>query len=123
RFFRDDIASDSSAVIINQTMARTLGFADPVGEKIMNWHTWNIIGVVEDFHFSDMKGKIGPLCLVRGGYGDIAAVKLKSDQMQSAIASVTSVWNKFLPNQPMRYSFLDEHFERMHDDVKRTGNI
>jgi putative ABC transport system permease protein len=123
RNFQKELASDSSAVIINQTMAKAFGFGEPVGEKIMNWHTWNIIGVVEDFHFANMKGKIGPLCLVRGGWGDIAAVKLKTDRMEAAVASVTTVWKKFLPNQPIRYSFLDESYARMYDDVRRTGNI
>ncbi len=123
RNFDKDLASDSSAAIINQTMAKAFGFDKPVGEKIMNWQTWNIIGVVEDFHFANMKGKIGPLCLVRGGWGDIAAVKLKTDKMQDAIASVTAVWKKFLPHQPIRYSFLDESYAKMHDDVRRTGNI
>ena len=123
RNFQKDLASDSSAAIINQAMAKAFGFEEPVGEKIMNWRTWNIIGVVEDFHFANMKGKIGPLCLVRGGWGDIAAVKLNTDRMQEAVASVTAVWKKFLPHQPIRYSFLDESYARMYDDVKRTGNI
>jgi putative ABC transport system permease protein len=123
RNFIKNLASDSNAVIINQSMAKTFGFTEPVGEKIMNWRTWNIVGVVEDFHFENMKGKIGPLCFVRGGRGDIAAVKLNTERMSKAIASVSTVWKKFLPNQPIRYTFLDESYARMYDDVRRTGNI
>lgn len=123
RFFTDDFASDTSSIVINETMAKRFGFSDPIGEKIMTWRTWNVIGVVEDFHFASMKGKIGPLALVRGDFGDIAAVKLKTNEMQNALASITAVWKKFLPNQPVRVSFLDDHYERMYDDVRRTGNI
>jgi putative ABC transport system permease protein len=123
RNFSRDMASDSSAVIINQAMAKEFGFENPVGERIMNFRSWTIIGVVEDFHFENMKGKIEPLCFMRGDFGSIAAIKVKSENMQDAILSVTSVWNKFRPTQPIRYTFLDESYARMYDDVKRTGNI
>jgi len=38
---------------------------DPVGKKITNGYwTWQVIGVIEDFHFESMKQFIGPLCLM-----------------------------------------------------------
>jgi putative ABC transport system permease protein len=123
RNFRKDLASDSSAVIINQSMAKQLGFKNPLGERIMNWRSWHIIGVVEDFHFDDMKGKIGPLCFMRGNWGNIASVKITTANMQEAIESITGVWKKFMPHQAIRYSFLDESYARMYDDVRRMGNI
>ena len=123
RNFKKDFASDSSAIIINESMAKRFGFANPVGERIMNWRTWTIIGVVEDFHFGNMKEKIEPLCFMRGDRGSIAAVKLNTDDMQGAISTVTDIWKKFLPHQPIRYSFLDESYARMYDDVRRTGDI
>jgi putative ABC transport system permease protein len=123
RNFKKDLASDSSAIIINQSMAKEFGFDNPVGERVMNWRTWNVIGVVEDFHFENMKDEIDPLCLVRGHWGNIAAVKVKTDDMQHAIQSITTVWKKFMPHQVIRYTFLDESYARMYDDVRRTGNI
>jgi putative ABC transport system permease protein len=123
RNFRKDLASDSSAVIINQSMAKQLGFKNPLGERIMNWRSWHVIGVVEDFHFDDMKGKIGPLCFMRGNWGNIASVKITTSNMRDAIESITGVWNKFMPHQAIRYSFLDESYARMYDDVRRMGNI
>jgi putative ABC transport system permease protein len=123
RTFRKDLASDSSAIIINQSMAKAFGFKNPVGERIMNWRTWTVIGVVEDFHYENMKGKIEPLCLVRGNWGNIATVKLKTNRMDNAIQSITALWKKFLPHQAIRYTFLDESYARMYDDVRRTGNI
>lgn len=123
RNFNKDLASDSSAVIINQAMARELGLQNPVGERIMNWRTWTVIGVVDDFHFDTMKGKIRPLCLMRNSWGNLALVKVNAARMDDAIAKVTGVWKKFLPHQGLRYSFMDESYARMYDDVRRMGNI
>jgi putative ABC transport system permease protein len=123
RNFNKDLASDSSAVIINQSMAKAFGFKNPIGERIMNRRTWNVIGVVEDFNFENMKGEIGSLCFVRGSGGSIASVKIKADKMDNVIQSITTVWKKFLPHQALRYTFLDESYARMYDDVRRMGNI
>jgi putative ABC transport system permease protein len=124
RNFEKGRASDSSAVVINQSMAKALGFKNPVGERIMNWRTWEIVGVVEDFHYEHMKGDIGPLSFMRGSWGKIAAVKIKrGTDTQAAIESITNVWKKFMPHQAIRYSFLDENYARMYDDVQRVANI
>jgi putative ABC transport system permease protein len=123
RNFQKDMASDSSAIIINQSMAKAFGFKDPVGERIMNWRSWHVIGVVEDFNFENMKDRIAPLSLVRGNWGNIAAVRLKTSRMHDGLQSITTVWKKFMPHQPIRYTFLDESYARMYDDVQRMGNI
>jgi putative ABC transport system permease protein len=123
RNFDRDLASDSSAIIINQSMARAFGFQNPIGERIMTWRSWTIIGVVEDFHWENMKDKIQPLTLVRSNWGKLAVVKLKGQNLQQGIQSITAVWKKFMPHQSIRYTFMDERYARMYEDVQRTGNI
>lgn len=123
RYF-GDMASDSSAIIINQTMVRELSLKNPIGAKIMNWQTWNVIGVVEDFHFESMRQEeIGSLSLVRENFGSVLSVKLSTNDMVSAMASISKKWEEFMPNQHLRYNFLDDSYAQMYDDVKRTGNV
>ena len=123
RGFSAEMASDSSAVIINQTMAKKLGLENPVGKRIMNRRTWTVIGVVEDFHFESLKGGIGPLCFFRGTHGSILSVKVQTENMAEVLKSITTVWDKFMPHQPIRYTFLDETYARMYEDVQRTSRI
>jgi putative ABC transport system permease protein len=125
RDFSVDMQTDySNAIIINQTLARELGLADPIGKRIQHqWHAFEVIGVVEDFNFESLKGKIGGLSLILGNSPNIVSVKVNTSDMFSTIHSITNVWNKFSPNQPIRYTFLDESFARMYDDVQRTGKI
>jgi putative ABC transport system permease protein len=123
RNFIPEMASDSQAIIINQAMVKEFGFKKPLGERIMNWETYNVIGVVEDFHFESMKGEIRPLSLVYGRGGNIVSIKVKSENMAEMIQSVTALWNKFMPHQPIRYTFLDESYARMYEDVQRMGYL
>ena len=124
RNFKVEMASDSQAVIINQKMAGKLGLVDPVGQRIVNGREgWQVIGVVEDFNFESLKDDIQPLCLVLGRQQSLVLAKVRSDDMSGLLAEVTSLWNQFLPNQAIRYTFLDESFALMYDDVQRMGRI
>jgi putative ABC transport system permease protein len=125
RNFSRELASDSASVIINITMAKELGFKNPLGQTIENgWEKFTVIGVVEDFNFELMKQNIGPLCMILGNdHASIMSVKINGSDAKNAIASITSVWKKFAPHQPFRYTFMDESFANMYADVQRTGSI
>jgi putative ABC transport system permease protein len=123
RNFDRSIASDTAAVIVNQAAVKELGLKNPLEERIENWRPWKVIGVVEDFHFESMKQKIGPLVFMLGKGGSIVSVKVSSNNMTDMVDEISRVWKRFLPNQPIRYTFLDESYARMYDDVTRTGKI
>lgn len=123
RNFNRDLASDSSAIIINQKMAKELG-GNMIGKRIDNYAgLWTVIGVAEDFHFESLREDIQPLGMVLGTEASVLALKLKSTNMSESIESLTHVWDKFAPHQPIRYSFLDERYAAMYADVQRMGKI
>ncbi len=123
RDFSAQLASDSNAVIINQAMAKQLGLKKPVGARVMNWKSWDVIGVVENFHYESMKDSIRPLCMKLQLSPSIVSVRVKTADMAGAIGAISGVWKTFSPHQPIRYTFLDDNFARMYDDVQRTGRI
>jgi putative ABC transport system permease protein len=123
RDFSSTLASDSNSVIINQAMAKAFGFKDPIGKQIKNYRSWNIIGVVEDFHYESFKDNILPLAMVMGNSPAITSIKVESGNMEETIANITAVWKQFAPQQPIRYSFLDDSYARMYEDVQRMGRI
>ncbi|HZX58224.1 MAG TPA: ABC transporter permease [Mucilaginibacter sp.] len=124
RNFSYQIASDSNAVIINQAMANRLNLKDPVGKRITNGYgIYPVIGVVQDFNFESMRGNIDPLVLHFGLSPSIVSVKVGGTDMKATIASVSALWRKYSPDQPIRFTFLDEQFANMYADVQRTGYI
>ena len=125
RDFSLGMASDSQAVVINQAMAKALEMKDPLGQRITNgWEGFRtVIGVMEDFHFESMKENIKPLCLALGNAPSVISAKISTDDMPELMQSVTAIWKKFSPNLTIRYSFLDEGYARMYDDVQRMGRI
>jgi putative ABC transport system permease protein len=124
RDFSRELVTDSQTVIINQAMAQQFGFKNPIGQRITNGgNTWTVIGVVENFHYESLKREIDPLCLVLGNSPSIVSVKVNTANMASVMASINKVWQGEAPNQPIRFTFLDETYARMYDDVQRMGRI
>lgn len=124
RNFDSKMATDSTAAIINQKLANDLGLKNPIGAKITNGDTWTVVGVVDDFIFESLKGKgYAGLCMVLRGYPSLLSIKVKPENLQETLNGINSVWNKFSPNQKINYSFLDESFASLYQDVERTKNI
>ncbi|MBS1662766.1 MAG: ABC transporter permease [Bacteroidetes bacterium] len=127
RSFSPVMPTDSQAVVINQAMARKLGWKNPIGRRIANGGLSDsghiIIGVMEDFNFEKIKQDVGPLCLFLGRWSSIVAVKMNTKDIKGMISGVGGVWKKFAPQQSLRYTFMDEEFQNMYKDVQRTGNI
>lgn len=124
RNFDSNMATDSTAAIINQKLANDLGLKNPIGAKITNGDTWTVVGVVDDFIFESLKGKgYAGLCMVLRGYPSLLSIKVKPENLQETLNGINSVWNKFSPNQKINYSFLDESFASLYQDVERTKNI
>lgn len=124
RNFSSQMPTDSQAAVINQAMASRLGLKDAIGQKITNgWEHFTVVGVVENFNFESMKQQIDPVCLALGRSNDIVSVKIKGTDVKQVLADITGIWKGFAPNQPIRYTFLDERFANMYADLERTGLI
>jgi len=125
RNFSYDRAIDTAgeSVIVNETFVKKLGLKDPLGARISNGGGLTVIGVVQDFNFESLRGDIGPMVLHFGLSPSMMMIKFSPGDVQHTIADVSALWKKFSPDQPIRYTFLDQEFATMYADVQRTGKI
>lgn len=125
RNFVTSMPTDSQSVIVNEAMVRELGLIDPIGKQITNGDDASpIIGVVSDFHFNSFREQVKPVAFrMRNGYSSVLAVKAGTEDMKGLLGSIKEIWDEVAPNQPIRYTFLDESFARMYEDVQRSGDL
>jgi len=124
RNFTQEMHTDSAATIINKAMADKLGFKNPIGQMVTNGDEHlRIIGVVDNFYFESVKQQVNPLLMVLGNSNSIISVKVNAANMKTALAAISGVWKNFLPNQTMRYNFLDQSYASMYADVQRMEYI
>lgn len=125
RSFLPDVRSDSTSVILNQLMAQKLGLDKPLGQRITNgWEILTVVGVVENFNFESLRQDVTPLCMTLGdNRSTIIAAKMSTADAKNTIAAITALWKSFAPDQPIRYTFMDESFANMYADVQRMSYI
>ncbi len=134
RFFSRDFASDSLAVVMNETAARSMGYDDPVGKRVYQTGAggtqdapedvaFTIIGVVKDFHFESLHQTINPMILSPGQWGGYIIVKFREGEASEAIDIVREKWNEFVDDQPLEYSFLMEDLTSGYRSEQRAGMI
>ena len=127
--------TDSTAIIINETAAKELGFVDPLGQKLFTSRTkavdskpedfeeLTIIGVIKDFHFESLHNSIGGLCLQLGQQQGPLSLRIKGADAAPVIADLEQQWKRFSPAQEPRYRFMDETLNRMYGAEQRIGKI
>lgn len=130
RDFSRDYSTDNKAAIINQSAAKQFGWENPVGRRIgrissdiKNVELYEVIGIVEDFHFESLKETIGPLVMFLGSSTDMISFRIDTQNIAGTIDLLRNVWKEFLPQQPIEYNFLDEQFSNIYQTEQRIGKI
>ncbi|MEM9996141.1 MAG: ABC transporter permease [Bacteroidota bacterium] len=103
------VASDSSAVLLNQAAVRVLGLDDdPLGQDVGGGR--RVIGVVDDFHFQSLRDQIEPVALTYAEGGSDLIVRLSAVGGADVLDQLQPLWARFSPDEPLRYAFLDDNF-------------
>jgi putative ABC transport system permease protein len=127
RNFSSDFALDKqgTAFIINESLARKLGYENPIGKKFRNGGTgWGeIVGVVRDFNYSSLHDAIEPILFYPSrDYLNEISVKISGSNIPATLKFLESKWNIYNPDHPFRYSFLDKtigQFYTKEEDSRR----
>jgi putative ABC transport system permease protein len=139
RDFSKDMSTDvNEAFIINETAVREFGFGTPESAigKPLYWDEWEpedslkpvkhgkVIGVVQDFHYKSLHEKVSPSVIQI--YPQVLykiAVKLKTSDTKSTIAFIEEQWNKFSPEYPFDYQFMDESYGKMYKSEEKLSSL
>lgn len=121
------------SAILNEQAVRKLTIGDPLG-KIITFPDCDsvpiqIVGIVNDFHVQGFESEIQPMVYTIGNKacmfqsGGAIIVKLNSEHVSRSVAAIVQSWKKFEPDFPVRYSFLDENFEKLFSSYTRLQQI
>lgn len=136
RFFDPNIASDSSAILINEAAVREFAIEDPFRAVILepnmegDTNRLHVIGVVEDFHHSSLREEVGPYMLrykmEKIPYGSqIITLRLGVAGKGVAVTlnQVKEVWMQMTGQAPFQYFFLEEELDNYYKEERRTGRL
>ncbi len=127
---------DSLSVILNEAAVKVMGLDNPIGRKLIDRQQrpegnvavpYTVVGVVKDFNFISLREEITPLVIQSneafgGGTGYILA-RIKPNQIPSAITSIEAKWKQLAPEQPFKFSFLNENINAQYKSEKQSGKL
>lgn len=129
RYFSPDMSTDDgNAYIINDAAAKRMDFSAPLNERFgFDGKLGTVIGIAEDFNFESLHKPVTPLGIgVKDEYfWQVISIKVKNTNIPQTLAYIEGVWNKFEPDFPMDYYFVDNLVQEMYGkdiQVSRSMN-
>ncbi len=126
RDFSKDFHTDSNTYIINETAARKMRYAHPIGRTLtMNDRKGIIIGVLKDFHFRSLHEHIQPLIMqVEERYGNgLILIRTQPGKTKEALASLEKLCKELNPQFPISYSFSDEEYLKLYRNEQIVSKL
>lgn len=132
RDFSREFASDSTAVLLNETAVKYMGLKDPIGKLLIDEDNENpsdplkIIGVVQDMIAQSPYEPVKQGMYVFDRYGNGSYYNMRLNPEQSAsqnIAVIEKVFKEHFPSIPFQYDFVDDEYGEKFAAEERIGRL
>jgi putative ABC transport system permease protein len=134
RTFSKEFPADTNfKIVVNEATLRRFGIPleKAVGQKFQFERgegtpgAVEIVGVVKDFHFTDLRKAIEPYAffLNSGTNFNYLIAHANGNDVASVIPFLESKWKELVPDEPFAYSFLDEDFQSNYKADARTSRM
>ena len=125
RDFSREYATDSNAMLLNETGAKITGIKNVVGETMSIFgKKYTVIGVVKDMVNLSPYDTTRPAVFLGDGYTSVITMRLRpGEPAHQAIAGIETIFKKYNPSSPFAYQFTDDDYGRRFEAEQRIGNL
>ena len=131
RNFSPQMATDTTAIIINESAAKLLAFPNPLDQKLYVpqdnmakvMKPYHIVGIVKDFNFKSLRENVTPMILFNSEDRGALNIRIKSSDIRALQEQIKNKWAAFSPNHEFNYSFMEQDFDKIYRTEQRTGQI
>lgn len=126
------VADTKEACVINETLKAIIGEESILGKKIYFNHPGfsepdryvRVIGVVKDFHSESLYNTIRPFIFrMHRPFNQYVFIKVDHINTQETLKRIGSTFNRFTPEYPFTYEFLDQSYESQYQTEKQLGQL
>jgi len=131
RAFSRDFPSDTtSAVVINETMVKNMGWTNEnaLGRKVKSLDgDERVIGVVKDFYPMSLRAPLNNFIIDMFRrpqfFTQVIAVRINSNNYNEAIKFIEGKWTQFVPTRPFEYHILEQQINSLYNDEEKFGKF
>jgi len=127
RDFSRDFATDSLAMILNESAVKQIGMKKNILGENIQWDgkNYRVIGVVKDIVQESPYSPVTPMVyLTSKEWIGCVTVAIKTGvPVKDALAKIEKAFKKYNPNLPFNYTFNDEDYAQKFADEERVGKL
>ena len=117
-------ADFQGAVLVNEKARQELGWKDPIGKSLSRPNqTFNVVGVVSDFHYFSLHQPIEPLMLIAFRGGNIITAAFAEQVTHEGIAHLQKIFDEHFPGYPFEYRFVDQQLKHTLQEEASTARL
>ncbi|MHB8209040.1 ABC transporter permease [Mucilaginibacter sp.] len=126
RGFSRDFATDTAAMVLNETAVKFMGLQHPVGETI-KWdkRTFTVIGVIKNMVMgSPYEPVYRSVFVMDPSSQPIVDIRINPRvSPHLALDKISAVFKEYNPSQPFQYKFTDDDYAKKFGDEERIGKL
>jgi len=129
-FSRDFPTDTTQGWMLNEAAVRAIGWKsaeEATGKRLIygGREDCYVVGVLRDFHFESLHQEIVPMIFfIPRRQNNLNAISVKiAGNTPAALAHLKKTWEKFNPDFPFDYAFLDEDYGRLYAAEMRQGRL
>lgn len=118
--------TDSTAILINESAVKTMGFKDPIGQRIGDDTLFHVVGVVKNFIANSPYDPVAPMVIegIKGSYFNVVNIRLSGDRsMAATLDKLREIFARYNPEFPFEYHFVREDYDRKFRDTRQIATL
>ncbi len=119
--------SDSTAMLLNESAAKAMGFTNPIGQIVKDGdYDFQVVGVIKDFILDSPYEHTRPMVIegAKENWFNVINIKLTGTAtIDQHLKSMGKLYEKYNPEYPFEYHFVDEDYARKFEDTERIATI
>ena len=128
RNFSTDAPARNVPILINETAARQFQLANPVGQRFVNRSgskTYEVVGVVRDFHANSLHSPIMPLFLIQKTDGnDSLVLRLSAgSRWADILPGLKRLWGRIVPGEDFQYDWSEDLIAEAYADEEKLAML
>lgn len=131
RNFDANVATDTSAIIVNEAYLARLGVYD--FESVLNKNIqygddednrkYRLVGVMKDYYRTSLKNKVEPTACRYFTDANRMVARLNKANYKDGLAYLEKTYESYFPMTPLAYEFMDERFNILFQDDQQFGKV
>ncbi len=123
--FSKESGMDTVNILINETLAKHLGWENPIGKSISRGIEMKVIGLIQDYHFASLNEDIRPLLITQipwNGFYNLS-VRLHETDTRKTMEMIQKEWDIMFPDESFEYFSLESYIEEAYRGVSGLRQI